>query len=79
MAAPTRRGPALSGRSPASTPQSAALGTERTPPRHATVRGSHLRLTGDAEMMAADLIERVGPVAAAAVAAEVVALVGGAR
>lgn len=55
-----------------------AVGTG-TRPRPHTPRGAYLRLAGDAEAMAADLIERVGPAAAMAMAAEVVALVGGAR
>jgi hypothetical protein len=72
VSAPARRGPAKPGRSPASSAShNAATGPHGTTAGN-DARGSVVHLTGDAEALASDLLDRSGPAACAAL---VVALV----
>lgn len=79
MSAPTRRGPAPAGRPPSSVQQNAAVGPQGTsaPDPHAATRGSIVRLTGDVEALAVDLLDRMGPAGVTVLAGALLALAEG--
>lgn len=76
MSAPARRGPAPAGRPSPSVQQNAAVGPKGTsaPLPHAATRGSIVRLTGDAEALAVDLLDRMGPAGVTVLAGALLAL-----
>jgi hypothetical protein len=75
VTAPARRGPAPAGRpSIFSTSHSAANDVDGT-----RATGTVLRLTGDLEAVAVDLLDRIGPAACAALVVALVELLEGLR
>lgn len=75
MTARARRGPAPSGQPIVPSASHNAAATDDRTGRRNDTRGAVVRLTGDLEAVAVDLLDKLGPVACAALAVALVELV----